>query len=79
MYVDNRIDYGHLVDPDQFDISRVNPDFYQLLYNRYEWEQRYLHPNYSENLNPNKTVLQVNNYIKNKFPYLYKKRVYVVQ
>lgn len=59
MYVDNTVEYGHLVDPDSYDISRVHPDIYEIFNNKYDWEQRYIHPEYPENLNPNKTIQQV--------------------
>ncbi|PNF43292.1 Procollagen-lysine,2-oxoglutarate 5-dioxygenase 3 [Cryptotermes secundus] len=58
MYVTNRVDFGHLVNADNFDTSRVNSEIYQLLDNRWDWEQRYLHENYTENFNPNNTIAQ---------------------
>uniref|UniRef100_A0A1B6LRI1 procollagen-lysine 5-dioxygenase n=1 Tax=Graphocephala atropunctata TaxID=36148 RepID=A0A1B6LRI1_9HEMI len=58
MYVSNLEEYGHLVDPDSYDPSRTNPDMYELLTNRQDWEQRYISPQYPENFNPNKTAEQ---------------------
>ncbi|EEB15965.1 Procollagen-lysine,2-oxoglutarate 5-dioxygenase 3 precursor, putative [Pediculus humanus corporis] len=52
MYVSNRVDFGHLINPDTYDVTRTHPDFYQIFDNKWDWEQRYLHENYSENLNP---------------------------
>lgn len=54
LYVTNLEDYGHLVNPETFDTSRTNPDLYELFSNRYDWEQRYIHPEYAENFNPDK-------------------------
>jgi hypothetical protein len=59
IYVTNRVDFGHLVNADNFDTSRVNSEIYQILDNRWDWEQRYLHENYTENFNPNNTIAQV--------------------
>ncbi|XP_012246247.1 procollagen-lysine,2-oxoglutarate 5-dioxygenase [Bombus impatiens] len=59
MYVSNRVDFGHLVDPDNYDVTVTHPDFYQILNNKLDWEKTYIHENYSENFNPNKTPVQV--------------------
>ncbi|RZF36466.1 hypothetical protein LSTR_LSTR009562 [Laodelphax striatellus] len=58
MYVDNTVEYGHLIDPYSFDVKRKHPDMYELINNRYDWEQRYLHPEYMKNLDPNTTIAQ---------------------
>ncbi|XP_046984159.1 procollagen-lysine,2-oxoglutarate 5-dioxygenase [Schistocerca americana] len=58
MHVSNRLDFGHLVDPDTFDTSKTNPEVYQIFENRWDWEQRYIHANYTENFNPNNTAQQ---------------------
>ncbi|XP_078044009.1 procollagen lysyl hydroxylase isoform X5 [Augochlora pura] len=58
MYVSNRIDFGHLVNSDSYDISMTNPDVYQMIDNKLDWEKRYIHENYSENFNPDKTPIQ---------------------
>jgi hypothetical protein len=59
MYVTNRVDFGHLVNADNFDASRINSEIYQIFDNRWDWEQRYIHENYTENFNPNNTIAQV--------------------
>lgn len=59
MYVTNVIDFGHLVDPEAFDANRTNPDMYEIFTNRYDWEQKYIHPDYPENFNPDKVPEQV--------------------
>ncbi|XP_031829351.1 procollagen lysyl hydroxylase isoform X1 [Nomia melanderi] len=58
MYVSNRIDFGHLVDPTNYDISLTNPDLYQIQDNKVDWEKRYIHESYAENFNPDKTPMQ---------------------
>ncbi|KAF9804957.1 hypothetical protein SFRURICE_007860 [Spodoptera frugiperda] len=49
MYVSNELDFGHLVNPETYDISRTNPDMYQLFDNKMEWTTRYLHEEYHLN------------------------------
>ncbi|XP_063229636.1 procollagen-lysine,2-oxoglutarate 5-dioxygenase isoform X3 [Bacillus rossius redtenbacheri] len=58
MYVSNRMDFGHLVNSDNYDITKTNSEIYQVFDNRWDWEQRYIHENYTENFNPNKTAQQ---------------------
>lgn len=41
MFVENRIDAGHLIDPEDFDITRTNPEMYELFTNQVDWEKRY--------------------------------------
>jgi hypothetical protein len=59
MYVDNMDDFGHLVNADNFDTSHVHNELYQLFDNKWDFEQRYIHPNYTQQFNPNHTNLQV--------------------
>ncbi|CAH0716187.1 unnamed protein product, partial [Brenthis ino] len=49
MYVSNEKILGHLVNPETFDITRTNPDIYQVMENKIEWEDRYLSPEYDSN------------------------------
>lgn len=59
MYIDNQYSYGHLIDSETFDITRKNPEVYQLIENRYDWEMRYIHPDYKENFKPDKKPAEV--------------------
>lgn len=59
MYVSNRLDFGHLVNLDNFNVSLTNPDMYQMFDNKLDWEKRYIHVNYSDNLNPDNKPIQV--------------------
>ncbi|CAG9863076.1 unnamed protein product [Phyllotreta striolata] len=58
MYVSNRVDFGHLINPDNFDTTRTEPDMYQIFDNAQDWEDRYIHVDYPENFNPEKKDLQ---------------------
>ncbi|XP_054009537.1 procollagen-lysine,2-oxoglutarate 5-dioxygenase [Hylaeus anthracinus] len=58
MYVSNRLDFGHLVNPDSYDITLTNPDMYQVFDNKLDWEKKYIHDNYTENFNPDHTPIQ---------------------
>lgn len=59
MYVDNMDDFGHLVNADNFDTTHLHNELYQLFDNKWDFEQRYIHPNYTQQFNPNHTNLQV--------------------
>lgn len=59
MFASNRLEFGHLVNPETFDITRTEPDMYQIIDNQRDWETRYIHPEYPENFNPEKKAQQV--------------------
>ena len=46
MFVTNEFEAGHLVNTDYFEIHHKTNELYQIYDNRYDWEKRYLHPNY---------------------------------
>lgn len=50
MYVSNLNDYGHLINPDNFDIKRTRPEFYELFSNQFDWEKRFIRPEYYKEL-----------------------------
>lgn len=58
MYVSNRVDFGHLINPDNLDITRTEPEMYQIFDNPQDWEERFIHAEYMENFNPDKKELQ---------------------
>lgn len=59
MYVSNRVDFGHLSNPDTYDITRAEPEMYQIFDNEIDWEERFIHKEYPENFNPEKEDKQV--------------------
>lgn len=59
LYVTNRLDWGHLVTVDNFETTHLNNEMYEIQNNRWDWEKRYLHVNYSQNLDVNVTVASV--------------------
>lgn len=56
MYVSNRVDFGHLVNSESFDTKHLVPELWEVFNNRWDWEQRYLHVNYTHALNENNTL-----------------------
>lgn len=60
MYVSNRLKFGHLVNADDYNIKYTNPDMYELFNNKFDWEKRYIHVNYSQSFQQNNTPIQVN-------------------
>ena len=59
MYVSNRVDFGHLINADNFEIERLNPEVWQIFDNRWDWELRYLHENFTQSIAENTTVEMV--------------------
>ncbi|CAG9137144.1 unnamed protein product [Plutella xylostella] len=58
MHVSNEFQFGHLVNPESYDVTKTHPDVYQVIDNKEEWEARYLHPDYAMNFEDNRTHLQ---------------------
>ncbi|CAH0558083.1 unnamed protein product [Brassicogethes aeneus] len=52
IYVSNRVDFGHLVNPETYDLTLAEPDMYQIFENEKEWEERYIHEDYPGNFDP---------------------------
>ena len=50
MFVSNRLNFGHLVNNEDFPTSHTRNELWEMERNRYDWELRYLHPNYSRSL-----------------------------
>jgi len=61
MFVTNRIDWGHLVTADNFETTHLSNEMYEISNNRWDWEKRYLHVNYSHSLDTEKQVAMVTN------------------
>ena len=59
LLVSNRIDFGHLVDADGFDTSRLHSEMWQIFTNPWDWERRYIHENYSRALDESIPVAEV--------------------
>lgn len=58
MYVSNRLDFGHLVNADSYDVTMTYPDLYQIIDNKLDWERKYIHQNYSKNFDPKEIPTQ---------------------
>lgn len=63
MYIYNVHDFGHLINPETYDITTAAPDMYQIFENAEEWRKKYIHEDYAETLNPDKKPIQVNSFI----------------
>jgi len=50
MFVSNRLNFGHLINNEAFPTTNLNNELWEMERNRYDWELRYLHPNYSNSL-----------------------------
>ena len=49
MHTLNRWEFGHLVHADAFKTDHLHNELWEMVTNRWDWEKRYLHPNYSGN------------------------------
>ncbi|EDW70891.1 procollagen-lysine,2-oxoglutarate 5-dioxygenase [Drosophila virilis] len=58
MYVSNQRYHGHLINADNFNTTVVRPDFYTLFSNQYDWTLKYIHQNYSTQLNESMVIPQ---------------------
>ena len=50
---------GHLITVDNFETTHLNNELYEIQNNRWDWEKRYLHVNYSQNVDTNVNVSMV--------------------
>ena len=57
-YVSNRVRFGHLIDADEFSTQHLNNELWEISRNRWDWEQRYIHENYSQSLEENAVMQQ---------------------
>lgn len=56
MFVSNLIDFGHLINPENFTTNHVNPDLFELYNNQKDWERKYIHENYSQIFNESSPI-----------------------
>ncbi|CAH8460793.1 unnamed protein product [Dicrocoelium dendriticum] len=53
MTVDNQKPFGYLIFADKYTTNHVNNDLWQIFDNHLDWEEQYVHPEYSRLLDPN--------------------------
>ncbi|XP_063410328.1 multifunctional procollagen lysine hydroxylase and glycosyltransferase LH3-like isoform X1 [Mytilus trossulus] len=58
MYVTNTKYFGHLVNFDEYPTTHLHNDMYEILRNPYDWEKKYIHPNYNTSLTENADIAQ---------------------
>ena len=59
MFVTNRLDWGHLVAADNFSTLHLHNELYEIINNRWDWEKRYLHENYTKSLDLDQPIAMV--------------------
>ncbi|VDN98518.1 unnamed protein product [Rodentolepis nana] len=55
LYVDNRKEFGHLVNPETYNFDHLHNDLWQIFDNPKDWEDRYIHPLYHNFTGPTVT------------------------
>lgn len=58
MYLSNMRYWGHQVNYDNYETSHLHNDFYEIVNNPYDWEKKYMHPNYSTSLQEDAVIAQ---------------------
>ncbi|VEL11573.1 unnamed protein product [Protopolystoma xenopodis] len=48
MFLDNREEFGYLIFPDSYNTTHLYNDLWQVIDNPLDWEEQYIHPNYSK-------------------------------
>ncbi|KAI5096160.1 procollagen-lysine,2-oxoglutarate 5-dioxygenase 3 precursor, partial [Silurus meridionalis] len=48
MFVSNRDEFGRLIATNNYNISRLHPDMWQIFDNPIDWREKYVHKNYSQ-------------------------------
>ncbi|EUB62620.1 Procollagen-lysine,2-oxoglutarate 5-dioxygenase 1 [Echinococcus granulosus] len=56
LFVDNRKDFGHLVNPETYTLDHLHNDLWQIFDNPMDWEERYIHPEYFRFANTSTTM-----------------------
>ncbi|VDK32099.1 unnamed protein product [Taenia asiatica] len=56
LFVDNRKDFGHLVNPETYTLNHLHNDLWQIFDNPTDWEERYIHPEYFRFVNASTTL-----------------------
>ncbi|XP_060560565.1 LOW QUALITY PROTEIN: procollagen-lysine,2-oxoglutarate 5-dioxygenase 2-like [Ruditapes philippinarum] len=58
MFVTNRKEFGYLINSDGAQTGRLHIELWEIFNNPYDWEKRYIHPNYSHSLAENAVIEQ---------------------
>jgi len=59
MYATNMDTFGHLINPDNYNISLARPEMFEIINNLKDWTDRYIHEEYRDFLTSKKNPLQV--------------------
>ncbi|KAL9971421.1 hypothetical protein ACROYT_G023941 [Oculina patagonica] len=51
MYATNLHEFGRLLETENYNTNHLHNDLWELFDNRVDWEEKYIHENYSQNLN----------------------------
>ncbi|XP_035377607.1 multifunctional procollagen lysine hydroxylase and glycosyltransferase LH3-like [Electrophorus electricus] len=58
MFVSNRDEFGRLISSNNYNISRLYPDIWQIFDNPMDWREKYVHENYSQIFEEGETVVE---------------------
>ncbi|XP_066527094.1 multifunctional procollagen lysine hydroxylase and glycosyltransferase LH3 [Hoplias malabaricus] len=58
MFVSNRYEFGRLINTNNYNISRLHPDMWQIFDNPMDWREKYVHENYSKIFEDGEAVVE---------------------
>ena len=59
MYATNMDNFGHLINPENYNISLVRPEMFEIITNLKDWRDRYIHREYDDFISSKKNPLEV--------------------
>uniref|UniRef100_W5N9S9 procollagen-lysine 5-dioxygenase n=1 Tax=Lepisosteus oculatus TaxID=7918 RepID=W5N9S9_LEPOC len=58
MFVTNRDEFGRLISTNNYNISRLHPDMWQIFDNPVDWKEKYIHENYSKIFEDDENIVE---------------------
>jgi procollagen-lysine,2-oxoglutarate 5-dioxygenase, invertebrate len=58
MYGTNMESFGHLINPETYDPSKIKPELFEIINNLRDWTEKYIHPEYKDYVTGEKKLLE---------------------
>ncbi|CAH8641938.1 unnamed protein product [Heterobilharzia americana] len=59
MFVDNQMEFGYLINADNYTYNHLHNDLWQIFDNPQDWEEQYIHPLYFNSVKPEVTMADI--------------------
>ena len=63
MFATNMDYFGHLINPENFNISKIRPEMFEIATNYLDWTERYIRPDYNDYVSGKSQPVQVSHQI----------------